>query len=152
MLSTSNARLIGVRLVQSYAQGSRASMHGEMPELEYDLTSDEFAPFRYATWVDFSLSRRIEINGSKVDVAGVWECTEWIQNQFFAVTDRRLKIGDLVQFDIRGEWFVLGQSSLDAGQYGYNAMTDAPVVAAPVPGSVTVQKFNLLSSVDARNS
>lgn len=150
MFDSANTRLLKIRFKQSYSTGRRLSMHGEMEELEYDLET-ELTPAIFPTWVDLTESRRVELKGTNTSVMGVWECRSWIQDKIYEKWGRYLKIGDLVQFEIRDSWFTLGEMSVDRGIYNYTPFT-AKTEGVPVPGSISYQRFNLLQSMDVKNA
>lgn len=130
--TTHNRTLVKVKLkstVQS-SPGRRRSIRGEAQYLEFDLTQLLPSYYELKTWIDFSAARRVQVESLNVDVMGVWEVKEWLQERVFDAVGRRLQVGDQVKFEEDPQWFLLGERSHDEGIFQ----------------TVKMEKFNILRS------
>lgn len=133
MFTHKNATLVAVKI----PSGTR-NQFGQPTFTEYRLDIDDRRPV--PTWVDFSVTRKVELKGEESPVEAEWEVRKFLQDVVRELIGRNLQTGDMVQFSGSGEislpvddamWFTLGRGESDAGIFN----------------SVPMQKFNLVASV-----
>lgn len=134
MFTSSNCRLIKVKFRQRPEDGP-LSVRGETTWTEVDLVVSH-PTWLIKTWVDFSIVRRAEMRGDKIDIDGIWEMRGWVYDKVYELTGKYLQTGDLVQFDIRSDWFAITMEDEDRGIFN----------------SIPVTKVTLKKSLKNRSS
>lgn len=132
-----NTRLVKFRIRQVLGDGAagRPSEYGEPSFVEKDLLALH-PEWILEVWIDYGVTRRVEIRGENTDVAGELELRDFVQQKLVDLGYRRLRTGDLVMFSTSNRWYVLGKSQDDAGLFQ----------------SLPVEKFDLLYSDKPRTS